>query len=755
MPDFRLSPEQWIIREDGWMPDRQDYFATIMALGNGRIGSRSALEEVPGGCVPGTFIAGVFDNAGSIVDDMVNLPNPFELRLFVNGQKLSVETMKVLSHNRALDMRRGVLSRCTVFSGGLGGKFELRTERFISRVDSSALVLRATIKSLEGDAGLTVAGDIGITSDNTEPYYELKKRHYCIGELRPGPRSTFMRLRTLHSGIEVGYAWTTVVDGKAHQSGPVRVKLRRGRALEIVRLASVAEAVDVPGSGLGQTCGKGLSRMVRLGYAAMLSSHEREWEKLWNVSDISIKGAPVIEKAGRFNIYHLLICGKDGGTSSSIGAKSLTGESYRGHYFWDTEVYMLPFYVLNHPAMARHMLEYRFSRLEAAKRNAPLRGFRGALFPWESGGAGGEETPYFPDDKGGLYLWETGLFEHHIAADIPMAMMKYIEATGDSRVLPDRGLELLVETARFWASRVAWNRKDGCYDIKGVIGPDEYHYPVDNNVFTNFMARWNLETAAEKVEEMQAGKPGAFRRISGRVSLRAAEPAEWRRIAGLIKGTSPSGDGVIEQFDGYYRLRQVPITKWTRNGLPEWPGGINEKNVLHTNLNKQADIVLLMTMFPDRFTREQKVNNFRYYEKRTLHMSSLSACAFALGGLEWGVGKNAMRYFMSSLFMDLKDVARNTSKGMHAACCGGNWQMLVRGFAGVGVRNGVLSINPRVPRKWKAMNLSVVWRGNLLRLKVAGDSVQVGNSGRNAVELSVFDSPARVLPGKTGVFTAK
>ena len=755
MPDFRLSPEKWLLRETSWFPDRQDYFGTILALGNGHIGSRSVLEEVPKACVPGTFIAGVFDDAGSIVDDMVNLPNPFELRLFVNGQKLSVETMQVISHERVLDMRRGALSRLTVFRGGLAGKFELRTERFISRADSSAMVLRARITSLDGDADLTVAGDIGVASVNTEPYYELLKRHFCLEELRSESRSSFLRIRTLHSGIDVGYSWTTMVDGEAHSSKSIRHKLKKGRTVEIVRMASIIESGEIPGSALSGKCDRSLAGMMRSGVDSLQKSHEKEWERLWDVSDISVKGSAEVEKAGRFNVYHLLICGKAGGNPSSIGAKSLTGESYRGHYFWDTEVYMLPFYVMNHPEMARHLLEYRFNHMDAARKNAPLRGFKGALFPWESGGNGEEETPYFPDDKGGLYLWETGLFEHHIAADIPMAMMNYLAVTGDSEMMPSRGLELMVETARFWASRVTWNRKDECYEIRGVIGPDEYHYPVDNNVFTNFMARWNLEAAAETVESVEINNSKAFNRTARRISLKDSEITEWRRIAGLIKGTNPSGDGVIEQFDSYYKLKEVPITKWTRNGLPEWPKGVNEKNVLKTRLNKQADMILLMTLFPDRFSREQKINNFRYYEKRTLHMSSLSACAFALAGLEWGVGENAMRYFMSSLFTDLKDGQRNTKNGMHAACCGGNWQMLVRGFAGVGIRNGGLSINPRVPREWKEMSLSIIWRGNLLRLKVAAKSVQIRNTGSKAVSLSVFGQPVEVGAGSKAVFSSK
>jgi len=755
MSDIRLSPESWLLREKGWESARQDYFATILALGNGRIGSRSVLEEVPQACTPGTFIAGVFDDAGSIVDDMVNLPNPFELRLFVNGQKLSVETMQVLFHDRILDMRRGVLSRRTVFRGGLGGKFELRTERFLSRADPAAVVLRAWVTSLEGDAGLTVAGDIGVTSVNTEPFYELSKRHYCVEELRSGSRSSFLRVRTLHSGIDVGYSWTTLVAGKSHPSGAIREKLRKGRALPIIRMANCGESGKIPGSALRKYLDRGLAGMMRAGVPSILKKHEGEWERLWDISDIAVKGSPEVEKAARFNIYHLLICGSDGGNPSSIGAKSLTGESSRGHYFWDTEVYMLPFYALNHPRMARHLLEYRLDRLEAARRNAPLRGFKGALFPWESGGTGGEETPYFPDDKGGLYLWETGLFEHHIAADIPMAMMKYLEATGDRAMLRGRGLELLVETARFWASRVSWNGKAGWYDIKGVIGPDEYHYPVDNNVFTNFVARWNLETAADAIEEMAANDHPSFVKMARRITFREAEKAEWRRIAGLIKGTNPAGDGVIEQFDGYYKLKEVPITKWTRNGLPEWPRGVNEKNVQLTKLNKQADMVLLMTMFPERFSPGQRTANFRYYENRTLHMSSLSACAFALAGLEWGVGANAMRYFISSLFTDLRDVQGNTRKGMHAACCGGNWQMLVRGFAGVGIHNRGLSISPRVPREWKAMKLAVMWMGSLLHLEVSADSVQIRNDGEKPVYLSVFGWPAEVGPGKTAVYSRK
>ena len=746
----RLSPESWLIREKGWDQGRQSHYEAIMSLGNGRLGSRAALEECPQGAMPGTFLAGVFDTAGSIVDDLVNLPNPFELRIFVDGQKLSVEAMKVVAHERTLDMRRGLLLRRTVFGKGLGGRIELRTARFVSRADPGTAVLRAWITALDGDARITVAGDTGYGVFNTEADWEGPKRHFAITDLRTGRVSSFMELKTLETGLRVGYAWTTLLGTRtAENPASTRTRLRKGSTLCITKITHCLPAPAGKPAELRKACTRGLARILRRGVPATLADHERAWAELWDVSNISIARVPDVEKALRFNVYHLLICGTDRGAPAGIGAKSLTGEGYRGHSFWDTEIYSLPFYTLNHPGMARQLVRYRLDRLDAARTNARINGYRGALFPWESGLAGSESTPLFPDGKGGLVIFKSGMFEHHITADVAIGLVNYLTATGDTELPESRALELLAETARFWASRVILNRRTGNWEIRNVIGPDEYHVPVNNNAFTNFAARWNLETAADQLADFRERNPGQAGRLFSRLRLSGMEITGWRRIAERISGTDPERHGaVIEQFDGYFNLPHVPLPARAKSGMPVWPKGINEDNACKTQLIKQADVVTLMLLFPDRFTREQKMKSFAFYENRTLHISSLSACTYAMAGLEFGVPDRAMKYFLVSLYTDLNGF-QETAKGIHTACCGGNWQTAVRGFGGAAVREGVLCIDPRVPREWGAMRYSLRWKGNLVRVQAKPGSVAVRNNGKSAVEARVFSRAVSIPPGRS------
>jgi kojibiose phosphorylase len=558
-----------------------------------------------------------------------------------------------------------------------------------------------------------------------------------------------MQARTPESGIRVGYAWTTLLDGRP-VTEPVGVRLRKGRTVCVTRIVSAASSVDiVPPADLRRTCERGLASAVRRGVPPLLADHERAWDRLWDVSDVRIPGAPKLEHAARFSIYHLLACGTAWGTPAGIAAKSLSGEGYRGHSFWDTEIYTLPFYSFSQPAMARQLVRYRLDRLEAAKRSAKARGLRGALFPWESGRTGGDVTPYFPLGDGSLYLFDTGKYQHHITADVAYGLMTYWTVTGDDSVMKAGGLELLAETARFWASRVVFNKRTGRYEIKGAMGPDEYHPDVDNSVYTNFLARWNLEYAATMLAAFSTRDAVKGELLFARLRLTGAELAEWRYVASRIEKTNPGKTGIIEQFDGYFKRKDVPVTKRNEHGMPAWPKGVKEDDAFKTQLNKQADVVLTMLMFPDRFTAEQKRKNFEYYDRRTLHISTLSACMTALAGLEFGIPKYSMRYFTPSLFTDLNDVRGDGDKGIHTASCGGNWQCLIRGFGGVAFRDGRLSISPRVPKAWKSIRYALRWRGAILRIDARPGSVTIRNEGKAAVDAVLFGKPAALKPGRS------
>lgn len=744
-----LSPEPWLIRESGWDPSRQGFFETALALGSGLIGARAALEEKPEGAVPGTYFAGVFDGAGSLVPELVNAPDPFRFKLLRGGEKIGAGSMDILEYERVLDMRKAVLFRRTVFRSALGPRFEYRSARFLSE-PAGAAVMRVEIRPLDGPDELEVLHGVDDAAANEGLSTEGSKRHYRPSAARSVAGGDLLCVDTLEGGHRIAYASSLTAlplpGGRLGRARRSVFRMKVGRAgAAFVKIVSFRSAP--PGSSaVGGEAVSGLRKAARKGYSGLLREHVRAWDVLWRDADVEIAGDARAAKSARFVVYHLLICGTER-ASVGIGAKSLSGEGYRGHSFWDTEIFTLPFYVLNRPSAARRLLRYRLDRLDAARKIAVSKGYKGAMFPWESAGTGAETTPPWVRGPGGRVIpIETGLQEHHITADIAYGLMGYVDAAADERLLLEGGLELLLETARFWASRVERGR-GGRLDITGVIGPDEFHENVGNNAFTNRMAAWNLRTSARVYRDMLKSRPRAARAAARKVRLKPGEPAAWERIAGRI-AVPRVKDGVIEQFDGFFRRRRVRFSGRDRHGMPLIPRRFRGKDPNPTQLIKQADVVLLMYLFPGEFSAEAKRRNFSYYEARTLHKSSLSPSIHSIMALATGDRASAYRYLLASLRMDLEDVNGNTAQGMHIACCGGAWQALVHGFGGVSFGSGALSVDPRLPRGWKSLAFSLKWKGRDIRVKAGRRRVELSLRGGRPLSVLVRGAKARLVPGK-------
>ena len=493
------------------------------------------------------------------------------------------------------------------------------------------------------------------------------------------------------------------------------------------------------------------------GVPALARDHVDAWSRRWDAAEVRIVGDDEAQRALRFAVYHLVAAANPDDEHVSIGARGLTGEAYRGHVFWDTEIYMLPFYLLTDPPAARALLMYRYHTLGAARRKAKAHGYQGALYAWESADSGEETTPrtvLAPD--GSVVSILTGEQEHHISADIAYAVWQYWRATADDNFMIDAGVDILVETARFWASR-ARMEADGHAHIRAVIGPDEYHETVDDNAYTNVMARWNLDRAAAAVAILKREQPTDWQRLSARLALTEDEPAAWQRIAAaLVTGFHPD-TGLFEQFEGYFGLEEVNVIEHRSCATPI-DVCLGRERTRQSKAIKQADVVALCALLWDEWPRAIHEANFNYYEPRTAHGSSLSPALHALVAARLGDGALARSYMRQAGEIDLANNMGNAAGGVHIAALGGLWQAAVFGVAGVRLREDGIALDPHLLPGWTEMRCSVQWRGRVLRLTLAADParIEVEVDGSGELTVAIVDGPAcRAIPAGATPWAAK
>jgi trehalose/maltose hydrolase-like predicted phosphorylase len=464
---------------------------------------------------------------------------------------------------------------------------------------------------------------------------------------------------------------------------------------------------------------QGLAEAEARGFEALLNEHRATWARRWESADVRIEGDPELERTVRFALFHLIATAASGG-EAAVGARGLSGPGYRGHVFWDACVYVLPFLAATHPPAARAMLEYRIRRLEAAKEAARRAGRDGARFPWESAATGQDVTPTSVLTRTGERVpVRTGELEEHIVADIAWGASCYLDWSGDDEFRRGDGAALLTETARYWASRVERD-EDGLGHIRGVIGPDEYHVDVDDNAYTNVMARWNLRRAAG----LDGGDAGA------------EERREWLRVADTLIDRHDAQTGLYEQFDGFFDLEPLVI----RDLAPHRPIAadllLGRDRVAGAQVIKQADVLMLHHLVRDQVAAGSLEPNLLFYEPRTAHASSLSPGIHAALFARAGCLEDAMRGLQLAANLDLHDLSETTAAGCHLAAMGSVWQALALGFAGVRPDGDVLRIDPRLPKQWSELELRLRFRGTGLTLRLHHDRVEVAADGRLSIGLA-------------------
>lgn len=689
----------WQVEAEGFDPAREHAIESMFAVGNGYLGMRHVLP------LPGAwgdlFVAGVYDRkdeglayseleflaperGDSVQVQLEPLPYPLHASVRVEGELLAIPGANARAMRRRLDLRRAVVEVEGVHETEGGRRTRLSSLHCASLADPHVLLQQVTA------AAENHWGAIEITSSLFDPVEAHRDPPVVVIEhLRSGDLE-LIRYATHASGYEVCIAARAFTRGGGRDAVVYR------------RVLAVFTNRDLPDPRAAA-----LARVEQLAadaFDALLGDHEGAWREFWEDADIRVDGSPATEQALRFTMYHLRIA-VDRDPRASIPGRAFTGRAYEGHVFWDTEIFMLPFYLYTAPPLARNLLRYRHHTLDGARARARSLGYAGACFAWESTVTGEDVTPtriILKTTRQEIPIF-TGTQQVHVTADIAYAVWHYWEATHDEAFLAGEGADLLFETARFWASRVTRDARG--YHIRQVVGPDEYHHDVDDNAYTNWMARFNLDRAA-----WLAGSLGS----AARPRLGADEPSRWQEVAAGLCCAGPDDRGVIEQFAGFHALEDYRLSPQERFKAPvsrlfHWD------KVNRLKLIKQPDVLMLLMLFPDAFARDVVAANYRYYEPLTDHGSSLSAPVHAATAARLGLYEDAERYWKQSLWFDLSNQMQNSDLGVHPAAMGGVWQALVFGWLGVRFTSDGPQVDAapavRLPAQWRAVALKLAWRG--------------------------------------------
>jgi trehalose/maltose hydrolase-like predicted phosphorylase len=751
-----LNPK-WLLVDEGLTLAREHETESLFSIANGYIGSRGSLAEGSPLSAPATFAAGIFEelNIPGSVPQLMALPDWTGVRIWIDDQPLTMQQGQVLEHRRILDFRRGMLWREWRHKDPKGRVTRVLSFRLASLADRHLLLHSAALTAENYSAVVrfessmqATAAEVSLLAPEWKARKDAERANILPLALRVPGRDTI-----------VVFSLTSQLEHSAHGTGCRAVQMYADRIMEhceveiqagahchLHRILSVFTSRD--GGDAFERSVDHLRKIAPRPIVASVQAHAAAWESCWNTADVEIEGDPSLQQALRFAVYHLISAANPDDPRVSIGARTLSGPGYKGHVFWDTEIYMLPFFIFTHPPSARALLEYRYHTLEAARRKAHAFGFRGAMYPWESADTGDETTPKTIIALNGEILKvPNGELEIHITADIAYAIWQYWQSTGDDEFFVRYGAEIILESARFWASRGVIEPDDS-YHFRHVIGPDEYHENVDDDAYTNLMARWNLRHGARSAKLLQDCWPERWQELVARVQFTDEEICSWQKLADATFIPFDPKTFLYEQFSGYFNKESIDLKKFEPRSAA-MDTILGHDRIQQTNVIKQADVVLAAFLLWDEISAEVQAANFRYYEPRTAHGSSLSPSIHALIAARLRDNSCAQVYLKQAAEIDLGNNMGNAAGGVHAASLGGLWQAMVFGFAGFRPSQDGVSFAPNLLPQWQRLSFPLQWRGREMRTSIEQKSVRVSSDGEEPLKLRLEDGPEVIAnPGK-------
>jgi trehalose/maltose hydrolase-like predicted phosphorylase len=727
----------WKIVASG-CPDAQavDHLGSRFLIGNGYLGYRGTLEEYTKEQKTATIIAGLYDRVGKQWREPVNWPNGGFVQVFYRGEPLHVLSSRVIEHRQELNLREAIHERRTLFETGDGTRILVQARRFASLARLPLICLEYTVSA---DQNCHVILRSGIDGD----VWDLNGPHLRESITLEEDDCLSLLARTHEQDIPIAVSVCMNISSPASSQSSLNaiyrdfsVFLRAHEPFTLYKFIAHSSGLENtdPWRQSQQIC----RQAARLGFEKLLEEHRHCWLERWARSDIQIEGDETAQLALRFSLYHLLSIAPTHTDHISIPARGLSGQTYKGAIFWDTEIFMLPFFLYTFPEIARNLLRYRYHMLEGARRKAVQYGYRGAFYAWESQENGDDActlfniTDVFTNRPIRTYFRDKQI---HISADIVYAIWQYVSVTGDDSLLLDGGAEVVFECARFYLSAIYYRVDKKRYEILDVTGPDEYHERVHNNFYTNRMIAHTFAVCKRVADYLKIHYPETFETILTRLDF-AADLALIEKMIPEIYLPSPDPERrVIPQFDGYLTLEDVSVTDLlARKQHPhEYLGG-GQGLATTTQVIKQADVVLALCLFPDDFDEAIKAANWDYYELRTEHGSSLSACAYAQLAARIGRPEQAYHYFLQTAMIDLQEESKQYVGtlyigGTHPAANGGAWWSLVQGLCGLSFAEGTLVLQPCLPAHWRRVSIPLTLHGQHLHLMINHQEVRVQVDG--------------------------
>ena len=775
----RFPVDPWRLIETSYSEEDTGVTETLFAVGNGYLGLRGNQPEGRRAHEHGTFINGLHETwpirhaeqaygFAEVGQTIVNAPDAKVMRVYIDDEPLSLDVADVREYERVLDFQEGVLRRHVVWCTPSGKQVQVDFDRIVSFDEKHLAVMRLTVTVLNADAPVTISCQLINRQDGEDVYGGSMKRAKAAGfdprkaeriaadrVLLPqeywqeGVRST-LSYQVNESGMTVAVSADHLIDTENDYEARTliepdiaknvfRVQAKQGVPITITKLVSYHSSRGVPARELVDRCRRTLDRAEFEGVESIYE-RQREWmDAFWKRSDVRIGGHDDLQQATRWCLFQLAQAASraDG---QGVPAKGVTGSGYSGHYFWDTEIYVLPFLTYTSPLWARNALRMRALMLPAARRRAFQLNEAGALFPWRT--INGEEASAY---------YAAGTAQYHINADVTYALAKYVRGTGDVDFLYREGIDIAVETARLWTTLGFWREGEGdpTFHIHGVTGPDEYTTVVNDNLFTNVMARFNLRFAARTVREMEHDAPDAYRLMVDRLGLDPLEAEGWDLAAEAMHIPFSPALGIHPQ-DSLFLEREV----WDLENTP----ADRRPLLLHFHplviyrfqVLKQADVVLALFLQGNHFSAEEKLADFQYYDPLTTGDSTLSAVVQAILAAEVGYQDLALEYFEQSIFVDLGDLHHNAADGVHVASAGGVWTALVCGFGGMRDHYGELSFDPRLPESWPELSYTLRWHDAHLNVTLTREALTLSLDEGEAepVAFSVRGREYVIAPGE-------
>jgi trehalose/maltose hydrolase-like predicted phosphorylase len=725
----KASCKEWAVSESIYHPVNERIGGTQFCIGNGLMGLRGSYEELGTKEVQGLYVAGVFRKSIErqfctadtfcrkkyIFNEELmptpeeiyliqNLPDPLYTKIWLDGKPFRMWDGKLLEYNRTLDLKTGTLSRTVRWDDGWGNITGLCFRRFCSMAERHLVIQEVciTLENWSGEVKIESGIDASLNLEYTESVEkELPSGLLLKSEVQGGATVFQCSENRLH-----GFSkdWKNETQLRRYKK-VAEVQAKQGETLTLEKFSTVFSTQD---ENPEQAAAELAQRSAEAGFSACLEKSSKVWKKLWEQADVQIEGDVKAQQRIRFALFHLMIASPQTDSRVSIGAKALTGQGYSGHVFWDTDINLAPFYQWVFPEWGGAHARYRCRMLDGARDYARSEDRRGARYPWQTSIKGFEQAPI------AITCSRTQI---HVTADVAYCALRYADISGDFQWLETEGKKVVTECARYMAERVLFNSAEDRYEIHGVGGPDEYHPVTNNNAYTNYLTAYVLRRAAAFCDD-------------------PAEAARWLEIADKMYCPVDEQTGLIPQCDGFYDLNDT----WDVAG-GEWGGPGAEYH--ECKGMKQPDVILLLTLMPEKFHQKHLQANWDYYERFILHGSSLSPSIHALVAAKLGLMDRAMHYFNLSADFDFVDYNKDTYAGIHIGNFGGLWQAMVYGFAGLELHGEELRFDPHLPGNWRSLKFNLQFRGEALRVDVSSGKATV--TRRNP---ALFKNPPKLPRGR-------